>query len=464
MEEARNCSLHGIALYRSRPPRLSEAIASFTAGIELAPRATEVRARLLANRAAARLEARCFDKAVTDCVSALNELQAASCGALDTAPLTSLRARVKARRKRAERYTDRAHATAASARAYLAASKWGAAVEAFEQALQCCDAGDADARSALHGGRCDALIKLGAFDRALLDAEAALRCAASPRAEMEVRASKLRRLVLSRAGVPPRRSCSGAVGAAKPGATIAPASTAAPRTTRVLVSRARAVEIDVREVYIHSTGGRLWHGALALASWLVHGPGRAALLEPLVQSGGRLLEVGAGVGLVGLAAARVGVHDVVLSDIDPEVLDSLRIAVADARLAGARVVRLDYSVATAPQLGARDEAAHELGGSASGSATFDLVVGSEVIYKDGHAHLARALSELLAKPRGVAVLCLADGRLGIAGFVASCSEVGLAVAIEPLRGAALERLRADAEEPEMCEGRAVSLFTVRWGV
>ena len=58
--------------------------------------------------------------------------------------------------------------------------------------------------------------------------------------------------------------------------------------------------------------------------------------------------------------------------------------------------------------------------------------------------------------------CIADGRLGIDGFLASCADLGLAVAIEPLRGEALERLRVDAEEPEMCEGRAVSLYTVRW--
>lgn len=408
---------HGIACYKARPPRLGEAIAAFTAGIRLAPSASEARARLLANRAAARLEARRFVEAIIDCECALrelDELEAAADGVLDASPLTSLRARLLSRYDRAERCAERARAEAATARAHLAASKWGAAVGAFDDALQCCDAGDPDALSALHSGRCNALVKLGAFDRALLDAESAVRCAAVPRAQLDVRVRKLRRLVLSRSGVPPRRSCCGAVGAALTetgiACDIAPASTAAPRTTRVLVSRARAVEIDVREVYIHSTGGRLWHGALALASWLVHGPGRAALLEPLVRSGGRLLEVGAGVGLVGLAAAHVGVRDVVLSDIDPEVLHSLRVAVAAARLASASVVRLDYSVATAPQLGARDAVAQEHGDDATGCAKFDAIVGSEVIYKDGHADLARAFSELLAKPRGVAVLCIADGR------------------------------------------------------
>jgi len=470
----------GVALYKRR--ELDGAVAAFTAALAVAPRAALP--RLLANRAAAHLESCHLQRTVVDSKLALEALAADGEEGADDA--AALRVRLTSRCARAEMRLASGRSDAARACELYAAARYPAAVEAFGVAIASCDRGDGEVVSALHSGRSQALAKLGAFERALRDAEAALQRCPSRSAALMERVAKLRSAVASRRGLARERGgCSRGWGceAAVTPEEIAPASTSTPRMTHVLVSVARAVEVDVREVFIHSTGGRLWHGALALASWLIDGVGREQVLVPRLidttardgqvgglHRGGRLLEVGAGVGLVGLAAAAAGVKRVMLSDIDVEVLASLRIAVAAARYADVRVsvMALDYGRPTAPQLGLAANLG-SLGDSASdarpspefAATQFDVIVGSEVIYKgQEHAHLARALAELLA-PDGVAILCLSDGRLGIVEFVACCAAAGLECEVEPLRGEAMERMRTDTEEPDLCVSRPVSLYKVR---
>ena len=106
--------------------------------------------------------------------------------------------------------------------------------------------------------------------------------------------------------------------------------------------------------------------------------------------------------------------------------------------------------------------------TASGAARFDLVVGSDVIFSETHASLAAALGRLLAKPDGRAVLCLADGRVGTAGFLAGCGAEGLAVRVAPITPAMLARARAETEDEDLGseamgrEANTHSLYSVRW--
>jgi predicted nicotinamide N-methyase len=92
-----------------------------------------------------------------------------------------------------------------------------------------------------------------------------------------------------------------------------------------------------------AVGGEVWEAALLLATHLCcTGVGRDLVV------GRRIHEIGAGVGLPGLAALAVGAADVVLSDYPPHVVDNLcanaRRNPAPAQLgaATARAIRLDW--------------------------------------------------------------------------------------------------------------------------
>jgi len=119
----------------------------------------------------------------------------------------------------------------------------------------------------------------------------------------------------------------------------------------------------------HLTGGRLWAGSVLLARWLVS----------LVASGasgrwplgdGPILELGAGIGLAGLAAARLG-RRVVMSDREPVLLDALQ---ENIRLNGleeqCRTLPLDWAAVGRPGLSAKLR-----------RQKFSAVVGADLIYE-----------------------------------------------------------------------------------
>jgi predicted nicotinamide N-methyase len=132
----------------------------------------------------------------------------------------------------------------------------------------------------------------------------------------------------------------------------------------------------------HCDGGlgwRPWRGALVLAN----------LLPPVV-SGRCVLELGAGLGLAGMVAAKLGAASVVLTDSVPALSAAQQENVAQNGLdAVVRVAQLDW-----------DEAApctqcHEA----------ECVIGSDVVYGNEHADaLPRVLAVHLSKPGGFALL------------------------------------------------------------
>ncbi len=124
----------------------------------------------------------------------------------------------------------------------------------------------------------------------------------------------------------------------------------------------------------HRCGG-LWASAPALVGWLVDEPAR---LETYVR-GRRVLELGAGVGFVGIALRMLGAAEVRMTDL-PQQLPLLRRNV-EANLGD------DGSVATA---------ALPWGGAVDGGECCDLVVASDVTYDAALVPpLARTLSSAL---------------------------------------------------------------------
>ncbi|MBE0585156.1 MAG: methyltransferase domain-containing protein [Desulfofustis sp.] len=120
---------------------------------------------------------------------------------------------------------------------------------------------------------------------------------------------------------------------------------------------------------------RLWEAARVLAEQLVTGAG---------PSGGRLLELGAGLGAPGLAAAAAG-YQVVLSDYEPAILDFQRISAAANGLTEVRCVLLDWL--DPPELG-----------------RFDVIVGAEILFREEFVEPLLRICENYLQPDGTIYL------------------------------------------------------------
>jgi len=125
-----------------------------------------------------------------------------------------------------------------------------------------------------------------------------------------------------------------------------------------------------------TTGLRTWEAALALAEYLIVShlgrfykfPGAAVIAgERLVEEVGSVLELGAGTGLVGIVAARLGAGRVVVTDGDEGVCDALKAGLERNGVADVMSVR---------RLIWGEE---EEGEGADEGERFDLVVGADVV-------------------------------------------------------------------------------------
>jgi predicted nicotinamide N-methyase len=148
----------------------------------------------------------------------------------------------------------------------------------------------------------------------------------------------------------------------------------------------------------------LWPAALPLARWLI--------AERACRDGARVLELGCGLGLVGLALAKAANVRVTLTDGAREALELVREAVArNAPFAHPPgVAHLDWRV---PERGV-----DELGGR------FPVIVGADVLYApESFGPLARAAATLLRRD---GVLYLAEPQRPVArGALAELRETGL---------------------------------------
>jgi predicted nicotinamide N-methyase len=150
--------------------------------------------------------------------------------------------------------------------------------------------------------------------------------------------------------------------------------------------------------------GELWPAALGLADHLL-APGAPVLL------GEEVIELGAGLGLGGIAAALAGAREVVFTDYFEE---SLAFAAENARRNGIGRFSARHFDWRAPETLGR---------------TFRVAVGSDLLYERRNQEpLARALATVLA-PGGWALI--ADpGRSTAAGFAAVAAARGLSLARE----------------------------------
>jgi predicted nicotinamide N-methyase len=144
---------------------------------------------------------------------------------------------------------------------------------------------------------------------------------------------------------------------------------------------------------------RLWPMALVSAGWAL----RSAIIGP----GVRVLEIGCGLGLVGIAAARRGA-DVLMTDLDERGVALAR-RNAERNGAAARVERFDWRDHPPPAW------------------AFDVVLGSDVLYRPAaHVEIATLATRLAA--RAPCVLVLADPNRPAADAAAEALErAGLSV-------------------------------------
>lgn len=142
----------------------------------------------------------------------------------------------------------------------------------------------------------------------------------------------------------------------------------------------------------------IWPSSLVLARRLLTEDGR----------GRRLLELGCGLGVTALVAARIG-FDVVASDYFEPAL---------------QFVRHNAQRNAAPPLATRLFDWREL---PDGLGRFDLVVAADVLYERGNAALVAGTIVRLLAPEGLAIV--ADpGRVLAESFPGECARAGLAIA------------------------------------
>jgi predicted nicotinamide N-methyase len=142
-------------------------------------------------------------------------------------------------------------------------------------------------------------------------------------------------------------------------------------------------------------------------------------VEGLVKRGvkGRVLELGAGLGAVGLSLAKQQGATVTLSDYDPIAVAAMGVNVAQNSLEGTRVWALDWrDLAAAP------------------AESFDFVVGCEVIYDPGgHGALLDAVERFLV-PKSGAALIFDPGRGTAEQFIRRAKKRGFSVRVEDMAG------------------------------
>ncbi len=205
----------------------------------------------------------------------------------------------------------------------------------------------------------------------------------------------------------------------------------------------------VREMTAH-TGTRIWEASWLHRRWAVENPA-------CFPRSARVLELGAGCGLLGLAVAATHGVEVTLSDFrgHHELTDSSVVSnllhnarenrdVVGARGGSVRVIDLDWERPDQPHLcRAADEprpdaAAPPCTGAdgchreACGVEAADVVVATEVLYTEaGAAAFVRTLARWMARPHGVCYLLNNQRRTGVARLEAECDAHGLRVGRMP---------------------------------
>ena len=121
---------------------------------------------------------------------------------------------------------------------------------------------------------------------------------------------------------------------------------------------------------------KAWEASWVLADYLAGLP---------AEPGKRFIEIGCGLGLVGLTAASFG-HRVIMTDHNPDAIEFARANAERNHCSDVEIIDLDWS-------------------SPSLYGQFDTVLGSEVVYHEKDFEPLRNLFERLLKPQGEVILC-----------------------------------------------------------
>lgn len=121
---------------------------------------------------------------------------------------------------------------------------------------------------------------------------------------------------------------------------------------------------------------KVWEASMVLADYM-------AAMEPKPER--RILEIGAGLGFVGIVAAAFG-HCMTISEINPHALDFIRANSLINQCSDIEIVRMDWND---PHFEGR----------------FDYIVGSEVVYHERDFAPLQGLIARILKPGGKMFLC-----------------------------------------------------------
>ena len=179
---------------------------------------------------------------------------------------------------------------------------------------------------------------------------------------------------------------------------------------------------------LHSQGdvGRLlWPAALVMARWIIRTfPNWLPGHKPLAPC--KLLELGAGVGLTGLAAAHLVSH-VTLSDWDPIVLANLRYNAALVMDQTKLPKGLNKECSVLPQEHRVVVSHLDWNLLRNDGMKYNVIIGSDIVCSenDGRA-VAKVIASLL-EPTGVAYIVLPPSwvRWGVEVFISSAQDFGL---------------------------------------
>jgi len=181
------------------------------------------------------------------------------------------------------------------------------------------------------------------------------------------------------------------------------------RRFRFFVPKSLDRFLDQRDVFHEfPLWAKIWEASIVLADHLAGMP---------VNPERHLLEIGCGVGVVGIVAAAFG-HRVTLTEYNPHALDFVR-ANAHANLsahngAGVEVLPLDWNH---PNLAGR----------------FDAIVGSEVIYRETDFQAILSLFETCLKPSGEILLAEGLRKTSLAFFQQASERYDISAQKKTLR-------------------------------
>jgi protein-lysine N-methyltransferase EEF2KMT len=210
-----------------------------------------------------------------------------------------------------------------------------------------------------------------------------------------------------------------------------------------------------------SVGLQSWASSILLAERLCADPGKFNLEVAKCGEGLRVLELGAGTGLLSITAARILAREqiigttppplIVATDFHPDVLANLRRNVdTNDDTQGIVVRELDWS---RPNLG-----------NVPFDRAFDVIVAADVVYEPPHASwIANCVVELLARPSGVLWMIVAlrtvgrhEGLSSTVSNAFSREESGARLAI--LEKETLRRIGGHGRADEM----GYELFKIGW--